>query len=296
MKVNDRRVVVTGASSGIGAALARELAGRGARVVLVARTRSALEALAADLPHAEVVCGDLSTSEGCTRVADEVLAGGVPDVVVHNAGAGRWLAVDETPAGEAAAMMAVPYLAAFELTRALAPAMIARGSGQLAYMTSVSGFLHVPGSAGYSAARWAMRALAGQVRADLRGTGVGVTLLAPPRWTRPTSSTTPAPRSGSPRPASCSAGAARPRSWPGCAPTRSSRGVVRDRAAAGRAGGADHSPGGAHLARRAHRLAATLSLLGGRVPQPWVRRHRARNAWSLRDSRSSTSTPSALVP
>ncbi|MBM9460822.1 SDR family NAD(P)-dependent oxidoreductase [Nocardioides sp. zg-536] len=179
MKVNDRRVVVTGASSGIGAALARELAGRGARVVLVARTRSALEALAADLPHAEVVCGDLSTSEGCTRVADEVLAGGVPDVVVHNAGAGRWLAVDETPAGEAAAMMAVPYLAAFELTRALAPAMIARGSGQLAYMTSVSGFLHVPGSAGYSAARWAMRALAGQVRADLRGTGVGVTLLAP---------------------------------------------------------------------------------------------------------------------
>jgi short-subunit dehydrogenase len=97
----------------------------------------------------------------------------------HNAGAGRWLSVDETPEGEGAAMMAVPYLAAFELTRALAPAMVARGNGQMVYMTSVSAFLHVPGSSGYSAARWAVRALAGLVRADLRGTGIGVTLLAP---------------------------------------------------------------------------------------------------------------------
>lgn len=179
MKVNNKRVVVTGASSGIGAALARELAGRGARVVLVARTRTALESLAAELPGSSVVVGDLSSAAECSRVAAEILADGVPDVVVHNAGAGRWLAVDETPEGEAAAMMAVPYLAAFELTRALAPAMVARGSGQLVYMTSVSAFLHVPGSAGYSAARWAVRALAGLTRADLRGTGVGVTLLAP---------------------------------------------------------------------------------------------------------------------
>lgn len=141
-------MVVTGASSGIGAALARELAGRGAGLVLVARSRDALEALAADLPGSSVVVGDLSTAVGCSRVAAEVLAGGVPDVVVNNAGAGRWLAVDETPEGEATAMMGVPYLAAFELTRALSPAMIARGSGRLVYMTSVSAFLHVPGSTG----------------------------------------------------------------------------------------------------------------------------------------------------
>ncbi|MBC9734108.1 SDR family NAD(P)-dependent oxidoreductase [Nocardioides marmotae] len=178
-KLSGQRVVVTGASSGIGAALARELAGRGAEVVLVARTRTALEALSAELPGSSVVVGDLATAAGCAAAAGEILAGGVPEVVVHNAGAGRWLAVDETPEGEAATMMAVPYLAAFELTRALTPAMIARRRGRHVYMTSVSAFLHVPGAAGYSAARWAVRGLAGQVRADLRGTGVGVTLLAP---------------------------------------------------------------------------------------------------------------------
>lgn len=170
---------MTGASSGIGAAMARDLADRGAAVVLVARSAAALDRLSVQLPGSSVVVGDLSTAEGCSGVAEEVLAGGAPDIVVHNAGAGRWLSVDETPAGESAAMMAVPYLAAFELTRALAPAMVARGSGHLVYMTSVSAFLHVPGSSGYSAARWAVRALAGLVRADLRGTGVGVTLLAP---------------------------------------------------------------------------------------------------------------------
>jgi short-subunit dehydrogenase len=76
-------------------------------------------------------------------------------------------------------MMALPYLAAFELTRALAPAMIARGSGRVVCMTSLAGYTRIPGANGYAVARWAMRAFAGQLREDLRGTGVGVTLMAP---------------------------------------------------------------------------------------------------------------------
>lgn len=177
------RAVVTGASSGIGEALAHELANRGAHVVLVARRRAELDRVANSITSGggsvEVMPCDLADPGACTSLAQQILAGGTPDLVIHNAGAGRWLAVDETPEGDAVSMMQLPYLAAFELTRALSPAMIERGDGRHVYMTSLAGYTHIPGAAGYSAARWAMRALAGQVRADLRGTGVEVTLIAP---------------------------------------------------------------------------------------------------------------------
>ncbi|MGH2953843.1 MAG: SDR family NAD(P)-dependent oxidoreductase [Solirubrobacterales bacterium] len=184
MRLAGAHALVTGASSGIGAAIARELARRGARVTLVARGRAAMEELAgeirADGGQAEVEAADLSRTEEVEALAARVLAGaGAPDVLVNNAGAGRWLAVDETPAGEAQQMIALPYLAAFETTRALLPAMIERGSGRVVCMTSLAGWSHIPGAAGYAVARWAMRAFANQLRTDLRGTGVGITLIAP---------------------------------------------------------------------------------------------------------------------
>ncbi len=183
MELSGRTALVTGASSGIGAAVARELAARGASVVLVARSRVPLERVADGIREAggqaRVETADLSEVAEVEDLAARVLREGAPDVLVNNAGAGRWLAVDETPAGEAASMTALPYLAAFELTRALLPAMIERGSGRVVCMTSAAAYMHVPGAAGYAVARWAMRAFAGQLRADLRGTGVGVTLVAP---------------------------------------------------------------------------------------------------------------------
>ncbi len=184
MLIKDSDVLVTGASSGIGAAIAREMAARGARVTLVARSREPLERLAEEIRAAggaaRVEPADLSVVEQVEALAGRVLAaGGPPDVLVNNAGAGRWLAVDETPPGEAAQMMAVPYLAAFELTRALVPAMIERGRGQVVCMTSAAAYMRIPGATGYAVARWAMRAFAGQLREDLRGTGVGVSLVAP---------------------------------------------------------------------------------------------------------------------
>ena len=184
VQVRDKEILVTGASSGIGAAIARELAGRGARVTLVARNSDSLEKVAGAIEAsggvARVESADLSDVEQVQTLAKRVLdATGAPDVLVNNAGAGRWRAIDETDPGEAARMMALPYLAAFELTRAFIPAMIARGSGQIVSMTSLSAYTHIPGATGYAVARWAMRAFASQLREDLRGTGVAVTLIAP---------------------------------------------------------------------------------------------------------------------
>jgi short-subunit dehydrogenase len=184
VKLEGSRALVTGASSGIGAAIAREMAARGAHVILVARRREALEELAAEIAaaggKARVEPADLSSVDDVETLAARVLAdGGAPDVLVNNAGAGRWLAIDETPAGEAAQMMTLPYVAAFELTRALTPAMIEAGRGRVVCMTSLAGWTHIPGATGYAVARWAMRAFASQLREDLRGTGVGVTLMAP---------------------------------------------------------------------------------------------------------------------
>ncbi len=181
MDPSGRLALVTGASSGIGAEIARALAARGARLILVARTREKLESLAAELGGETVVMpADLSDLEDVKRLAADLLAGpGAPDILVNNAGAGRWRAVDENEPGESLDQMSLPYLAAFELTRELVPAMIARGSGQILNMTSIAGFMTIPGASGYAASRWAMRSFSNQLYEDLKGTGVGVSLLAP---------------------------------------------------------------------------------------------------------------------
>ncbi len=187
MHVHDRVVVVTGASSGIGAATALALARRRVRAVaLVARGAEALERVAADVRALGVDAlpcpadlTDAGAVERARRTIEESL--GAPDVLVNNAGAGRWLYVEETPPEEAVQMMAAPYFAAFYATRAFLPGMLARGSGHVVNVTSPAGYAAWPGATGYVAARWAMRGFTEALRADLRGAGVGVTLFTPGR-------------------------------------------------------------------------------------------------------------------
>jgi short-subunit dehydrogenase len=184
MKIAGHTILITGASYGIGAALARAAAAQGARVVLLARTQAALEEVAADIRAARGTATlypvDLTDAVAVERVASALLNQvGTPDIVISNAGSGRWLFVEETSPDEAVAMMAMPYFAAFYLTRALLPAMLERGGGHLVYVNSPASLVAWPGATGYTAARWALRGFAEALRADLRGTRIRVTTAIP---------------------------------------------------------------------------------------------------------------------
>ncbi len=185
MRIAGRVVLVTGASSGIGAATTLAFARAGAKAIaLVARSEDALGRVAAQAralganagPYRVDLC-DLAAAE---VAADRVTADlGAPEIVVNNAGAGRWLFTEDTPPDAATAMTAVPYLGAFALTRKLLPAMLARGSGSIVNVTSPAAFCPWPGATAYAVARWAMRGFTEALRADLHGTGIHVALVVP---------------------------------------------------------------------------------------------------------------------
>jgi NADP-dependent 3-hydroxy acid dehydrogenase YdfG len=175
-----KTVLITGASTGIGAATARTMSERGARTALVARSEDKLRELAGGLREARAYPADVSdpaaVAELAARVADEL---GVPDVVVNNAGAGRWLFIEETDPEEWIRMNQVPYFAAFFVTRAFIERMIDRGSGRIVNVNTPVSALPWPGAVGYGSARWGVRGFTATLRADLRGTGVGVTEIVP---------------------------------------------------------------------------------------------------------------------
>jgi uncharacterized protein len=184
MDLRGKTILVTGASSGIGAATVRAAVRRGGRAVALARTEDRLRALATELgresgdvhPYA-VDCG---SREQVQATADRILADvGVPDVLVNNAGAGRYLFFDETGPEEFERMMRAPFFAAVYVTRAFIRPMIERGSGQVVTVNAPIAYVPWPGSAGYGMARWALRGLHEMLRADLQGTGVKVSQVVP---------------------------------------------------------------------------------------------------------------------
>lgn len=182
MRIGGSCAVVTGASSGIGAATARALGSAGARVALVARTALALEAIASEIGAAGGTALAFPTDLTDARAVEWTAAAitealGTPDILVNSAGAGRWLAIEETSPEEAVAMMATPYFATFFTTRAFVPAMLRRGSGSIVVVNSPAALCPWPGSIAYAAARGAMRSFTEALRADLYRTGISVTSI-----------------------------------------------------------------------------------------------------------------------
>jgi short-subunit dehydrogenase len=179
MELRDRHIVVTGASRGIGAALAREFAARGARVTLVARSADALAALAAEL-GGRALPADLSDPAVVggliARIEDEV---GPIDVLVNNAGVDLTGGFAELSRDDLERLIGVTVIAVTDLTRQVLPRMIARGRGHVVMMSSLAAAGTFPGIAVYAATKAYVTHLTEGIRLELKGLPIGLTIVEP---------------------------------------------------------------------------------------------------------------------
>ena len=177
--------LITGASAGIGAELARELAARGYGVTLTARRADRLQELASELRGlhgvtAKVIACDLRDAAERERLVEEAQADGVRvDVLVNNAGLGAAGRFQEVPRDRALDMVTTNILALVDLTRLLIEPMIDRGAGAILNVASTAAFQPVPSEAVYSASKAFVRNFSDALRLDLKGTGVTCTSLCP---------------------------------------------------------------------------------------------------------------------
>lgn len=176
--------LVTGASGGIGAELARELARHGHDLVLAARSVAPMQALAAELREAgaaaTVIPADLSKPGAAASLAHDVASRGLAiEVLVNNAGLGAAGRFDRIDPGRIGEILQVNVVALTELTRLLLPDMIARGRGRIMLVASVAGFQPGPRMAAYFASKAYVLSLGEALAYELRGTGVSVTTLCP---------------------------------------------------------------------------------------------------------------------
>jgi uncharacterized protein len=177
----DRAAVVTGASSGIGAEMARELHRRGHQVVLVARSADKLEALAADLgERAYVLPADLSDRPTRAGLLGRVEALGVtPDVLINNAGLSTLGPVSKSDPAAEMNMIEVDVVAVADLCSRFLPGMVERGQGAVLNVASTAAFQPLPGQAAYGAGKAFVLSYTQSLAGELRGTGVSATALCP---------------------------------------------------------------------------------------------------------------------
>lgn len=175
-------VFLTGASTGIGEALARHYAARGATLALVARRAALLESLSASLPGKHVhYVADVRDENALNAAATDFIARvGLPDIVIGNAGVSAGTLTGESE--DMPVFEAIFDINVLGLVRTFAPfvkAMQARGSGTLVGVASVAGIRGLPGAGAYSASKAAAISYLESLRVELRGSGVGVKTLCP---------------------------------------------------------------------------------------------------------------------
>lgn len=182
MPLTGRVVWITGASSGIGAEVALELARRGARVVVTARRAEALQELAGRSPNISAVAGDITDHDGIAAVVEGIIAshGGI-DVALLNAGTYRPVLPEDFSAELFRPHIEVNIMGTVNCIEAVLPHMRARHAGRIAVVASVTGFASLPMASAYGATKAFLISMCDSLRADLagEGSGVQVTVVAP---------------------------------------------------------------------------------------------------------------------
>jgi short-subunit dehydrogenase len=173
-----KRVLLSGATGGLGRAIAEALAGRGASLVLSSRRKVELEELARSLPGGphEVITADLAKAGTAEKLVED--AGDV-DVLVANAALPASGKLDDFSSEEVQRAIRVNFESPILMARALAPKLVKQGEGHLVFISSLSGKVGSPRSALYSSTKFGLRGFAFGLREDMRPHGVGVSIVSP---------------------------------------------------------------------------------------------------------------------
>jgi short-subunit dehydrogenase len=175
MLISGSTVLLTGASGGLGQAIARALRQEGANLILTGRRVDVLEPLASEL-DARSLAVDLAAASEVDRLVSEA---GEVDILVANAALPAAGTLSSFTVEEIDRALTVNLRAPIVLSHALAPAMVERRRGHLLFMSSLAGKAATPGTSLYNATKYGLRGFASALRADLRGSGVGVSTVFP---------------------------------------------------------------------------------------------------------------------
>jgi short-subunit dehydrogenase len=173
--------MITGASSGIGKGVALEIASRGARLGLVARRQNLLDEVVEDVKgRAVAVVADVRNADAMRVAAERIRADlGPIDILIANAGIGTSSHISQLDPNHVANVISINVVGAANSVAAVVPQMVERGQGHLVAISSLAAYRGLAKSAAYCASKAAMSAYFESVRIDLRGTGVGVTIIHP---------------------------------------------------------------------------------------------------------------------
>jgi short-subunit dehydrogenase len=176
-----KTVLITGASSGIGAALCRALAQKGANLIMVARQTAPLDELADELKEitqAQAISLDISDELAVNQIANKINLNAI-DILINNAGIAQCARFEDLYQTDFRSMIDVNYLGQVWMTRLLLPVMKENGEGQIINIASMAGILGLAGYTGYGASKYALVGFTEALRNELSGSNIGLTLILP---------------------------------------------------------------------------------------------------------------------